>query len=358
MKLKNLLFLSLLFPSFTISAQVPVPDTTVFTRGFLKSTNQAAAQSYLGTGGGGSGTVTSVSGPSTFTWATATTTPTATWNAQAAGTLFGNGGGSTATPAFSTTGIYFANSLTLSGTLNSASLGVSGNGSISDVIMNSTGISESGNNNWAFNSDGSGNLAGNFITWDTSGNLTAVSFNGSGSGLSANSVPNSALSTLVAIYSTPGTFASTTTFGGGIAGTTLSNNASSGNLGEYVQTLVAQGSAVTCTTTVVTNVAQVILSAGDWDVEGNVNITNAAATVTQEVACIWPTTLTAAGMSTDGSEVLSGVTGTLVTSADSITLPRKRINTGVTTTNFLAVKVTFSAGTVKAYGQINARRIR
>jgi hypothetical protein len=163
---------------------------------------------------------------------------------------------------------------------------------------------------------------------------------------------SSAVQSLVPLLANSGTFTN------GIVGNTASNNPPAGNVGELVQTLVAQGSAVTCSTGVVTNVAQVILTAGDWDVEGNVNFTNASATVTQEVAGIWPTTLSASGIPTDGSEVISGVLSTVVTGADSITLPRKRINTSVTTTNYLAAKSTFSAGTVKAYGQISARRVR
>lgn len=41
-------------------AAVPPPPSTDFTRGFMRVTNQAEAQTYLGTSGGGSGDVTNV----------------------------------------------------------------------------------------------------------------------------------------------------------------------------------------------------------------------------------------------------------------------------------------------------------
>lgn len=48
----------MLFCSFHlgVEAQVPVPATTSFTRGLLKTTSQATAQAYLGTSGGGGAT--------------------------------------------------------------------------------------------------------------------------------------------------------------------------------------------------------------------------------------------------------------------------------------------------------------
>ncbi len=59
---KNLAFL-LLFAAGVARAAVPAPPTTDFTRGFLVTTNQATAQTYLGVsagGGGGSGLSTHV----------------------------------------------------------------------------------------------------------------------------------------------------------------------------------------------------------------------------------------------------------------------------------------------------------
>lgn len=151
------------------------------------------------------------------------------------------------------------------------------------------------------------------------------------------------------------TVTNTSTFTGGLAGTTAAGNAIAGNLGEYVNTLVTSGAAVTMATTVVTNVTSISLTAGDWDVQGQVNAAATGATITAWQAGISSTTAT---MPTDGSEVYSGVTGAGLTITDSITLPRKRINVSGTTTVYLEAKGTFSLGSITAYGTINARRVR
>ncbi len=67
-------------------------------------------QNYQTGGSSGSGTVTTISMPSDFAVANPTTTPAVTWNNQAANSIYGNGTGSSATPAASTNGDYIAHS--------------------------------------------------------------------------------------------------------------------------------------------------------------------------------------------------------------------------------------------------------
>lgn len=140
-----------------------------------------------------------------------------------------------------------------------------------------------------------------------------------------------------------------------LLGTTTIGDASAGYMGEEIQTLVASGSAVSLTTATAANVANVSLTAGDWDVEGNVNLALGSATVTAESAGI---SLTSATLPTDGSEVYSAVQLIVTSENDSITIPRKRVNVSTTTTVYLVAKATFSAGTVAAFGAITARRVR
>ena len=140
-----------------------------------------------------------------------------------------------------------------------------------------------------------------------------------------------------------------------LAGTTSNDNAPSGTYGEFVSSYVAVGSPVALTTATEANVTSISLTAGDWDVEGNVNIAGATATYTQGQAAISTTTAT---LSTDGSEVYSGAGFTLLSVTDGITLPRKRISIAATTTVYLVAKATFSAGTMGSYGGITARRVR
>jgi len=140
-----------------------------------------------------------------------------------------------------------------------------------------------------------------------------------------------------------------------IHGTSTNDSAAAGNVGEEIQSLVALGSAVGLTNVTPANITSISLTAGDWDVEGSVNFTMAAATFTQTEAGISSTSAT---LPSDGSEVYSGLQGTTLTLKDSITLPRKRVSLASTTTVYLVAQAAFSAGTVSGYGAITARRVR
>lgn len=144
---------------------------------------------------------------------------------------------------------------------------------------------------------------------------------------------------------------------GGVSlrGTTTNDNAASLMVGEFVSSAIASGSAVSLTTATAANITSISLTAGDWDVEGNVNFSASTATVTGTSAGISSTSAT---LPADGTEAYSGVQVTLVSEVDSVTMPRKRISIAGTTTVYLVGKSTFSAGTVTAFGSISARRVR
>lgn len=141
----------------------------------------------------------------------------------------------------------------------------------------------------------------------------------------------------------------------GIIGTTAVGNASAGNLGEFVSSLVASTAASGVLTTAASNITSVSLTAGDWDVYGNVSLVGTSATVTGMAAGINTTTGT---IPTDGSEAYAGFQTTTLTFTNTVTLPLKRVNVSSTTSVFLVGRATFSAGTVKVFGNINARRVR
>lgn len=142
---------------------------------------------------------------------------------------------------------------------------------------------------------------------------------------------------------------------GNLGGTATNDNATAGNVGEYVESLVAVGSAVSFTTATSMNITSISLTAGDWDVNGQVNYTETVATVSARAASIGSTSAT---LATDGSEGYCGVQSTLVTEKNSIDLPRKRISVSGTTTVYLIASCTFAAGTAGGFGFINARRVR
>lgn len=142
---------------------------------------------------------------------------------------------------------------------------------------------------------------------------------------------------------------------GSVLGTTTNNSASAGYVGQIVSAIVAVGAPVSLTTATGADVTSISLTAGDWDVEGNVNFSLTGATATAFSAGI---SLTTATIPTDGSEVASGVVTTAITGINGIALPRKRVSVSGTTTVYLSCKSTFTLGTIGVYGSITARRVR
>lgn len=133
------------------------------------------------------------------------------------------------------------------------------------------------------------------------------------------------------------------------------DNAIAGNIGEYVESLLASGSATSMSSGTMKNVTSISLTAGDWDVFGNVNYAGASATMSQANGGI---STTSATLPTDGTEVYSADQTVALSATNSIPLPPKRINVSVTTTVYLVGKISFSAGTVTGFGAIRARRSR
>ena len=138
-------------------------------------------------------------------------------------------------------------------------------------------------------------------------------------------------------------------------GTATNDNASSGQIGEYISSTLATGSALSLTTATGLNIDTLSLTAGDWDVEGNININGSSATLTAFNGGITTSSIT---VPTDGTEVYSGVMTVVTSVVDGITIPRKRISIASTTNVYLVASATFSAGTVTGFGSISARRVR
>lgn len=137
-------------------------------------------------------------------------------------------------------------------------------------------------------------------------------------------------------------------------GTVAADNAPAGTYGEYVESVIASGSAVSLTDATTANITSISLTAGDWDVEGNVNLLGTGATFTAGASGINTTTAT---LPTTGKAnfVDGDLTGNFT---EGMSLSRVRVNVSSTTTVYLVGRATFSAGTVTGYGAITARRIR
>ena len=159
--------------------------------------------------------------------------------------------------------------------------------------------------------------------------------------------------TLGAATATSIAFSPTT---GGLIGTTAADSASSGTVGEFVTATVTSGSGASVpTTNTAANVTSISLSAGDWDVIGNVMGKNSGDNLTVLSCWISTTSATAPDQSLISTYINtnSGSSTTIGGSTSFI-----RINISGTTTVYLSTSITFSAGTQTASGSIFARRAR
>jgi hypothetical protein len=146
--------------------------------------------------------------------------------------------------------------------------------------------------------------------------------------------------------------------------TATNDNASAGNVGEIVVSSVASGSAVGLTTATGANVTSISLTAGDWELDGQVDFSPAATTsVTQYNASV---SLTSATLSPQagGSGLEQDATFTINQAAQvpvstfMANVKTSRLSIASTTTVFLVAQAVFTVSTLSAYGTIRARRIR
>jgi len=148
-----------------------------------------------------------------------------------------------------------------------------------------------------------------------------------------------------------------------VVGTATNDNAATGNVGQVITATVASGSAISLSNATGANITSISLTAGDWDVSGQVDFVMTGATSTLQQMGISLTTNTlpsqpgGSGLGTDPlrSSLLqtTTITGTMDLSAGPV-----RVSLSATTTVYLVAQVAFSAGTVTGYGTIRARRMR
>lgn len=138
----------------------------------------------------------------------------------------------------------------------------------------------------------------------------------------------------------------------GIVGTTTNNNANAGSVGEFV---TATGTAVSLTTSTQANITSVSLTAGDWDVYGNVVYTPAGSTVLSQAAA--SVSSTSATLMASPNQTLSNY-NTAAGTGQTQAAPSVRFSLASTTTVFLVGFAIFSTSTLTATGIIQARRRR
>jgi len=143
-----------------------------------------------------------------------------------------------------------------------------------------------------------------------------------------------------------------------IVGVTGGSNALAGSVGEYISSTVAQGSAIAMTSNTPINVTSISLTAGDWDVWGNVGFTTGATTLT---TALWGTisTTSATFPASPGNGAYFNLNfAALTNGAWVFPTGMTRISISATTPVYLVSQASFNTSTQSVYGFIGARRIR
>lgn len=145
-------------------------------------------------------------------------------------------------------------------------------------------------------------------------------------------------------------------------GTATNDDATAGNIGEYVSSIVTSGSSVSLTTATSANITSISLTAGDWDVRGMAVFTGGATTTVAHVsASVSQTSATMSATPGDfgdfpnygGSTQFGGSVNYI-----TVAIPAVRVTLTSTTTIYFVANASFGVSTCAAYGRISARRAR
>lgn len=146
-----------------------------------------------------------------------------------------------------------------------------------------------------------------------------------------------------------------------IEGTSTNDSATAGYVGEVIESSVATGSSISLTTGTVANVTSISLTAGDWDISGQVGFTTAGSTsYSSLIAAISTTSATAPDASTIANPRYRVDQAAAAPGSTELSVPTGtgRMSLSSTTTVYLVARGTFTVSTLKAYGFIWARRAR
>lgn len=153
--------------------------------------------------------------------------------------------------------------------------------------------------------------------------------------------------------------ASFTATGVSLLGTTTNDSASTGRVGEYLSSTVASGSAISLTTDTSANVTSLSLTAGDWDVWGDIEFLSGASTTIPALTASLSTTSATADFTAGNFANLNYPAGTVLGVANStVKVGPRRISIAATTTVYLVGRATFGTSTLTAWGILRARRVR
>lgn len=144
---------------------------------------------------------------------------------------------------------------------------------------------------------------------------------------------------------------------GQLPATATNDNANAGNIGENLQSVVAVGAAVAMVSATSVDITTLALTAGDWEVSGQVYTNpNAATTTSLFEAGINTVANTLPTRGLNQSNVMNGaLPAGVVASAD---VGPYRVSAAGAVTLHLVANCTFAVNTNSAYGILRARRVR
>lgn len=143
-----------------------------------------------------------------------------------------------------------------------------------------------------------------------------------------------------------------------IGGSATNDSAAAGFVAEIITSLVGSGSAVSLSNTVPANITSISLTAGDWDVWGQIAFIPAASTTLAYLAASTGTTTGALGglnIAANATSFSNFAPGAVATTQSA---PVQRLSLAGTTTVYLVAQANFGVSTMSAYGGITARRRR
>ncbi len=146
----------------------------------------------------------------------------------------------------------------------------------------------------------------------------------------------------------------------GIVGTAVADNAASGYVGEFITSNIPFASQTSLADSTAKNITSITVSAGDWDIFGNVGFYPNTNTVVTNVSC-WTSTTSA---TLPDTSLLSGVAYNSAAgtwgggAATSVQASFLRVNVNAPTIVYLTAFAVFSVSTLTAAGSIFARRVR
>jgi hypothetical protein len=181
----------------------------------------------------------------------------------------------------------------------------------------------------------------------TAGNVTLT-----GGGAAVITFPSS--TSTLATLTLAQTFTAAQNMSAGLVGSATNDSAAAGNIGEYIS---ANASAVSLTSATPKTVISISLTAGDWDVDGNLAFIAAATTI--PTLFIGGINLTNNVLPTSPAQGMFELDVTTTTAGTTIQpTGRVRVSLATTTTVYLVAQATFTISTMTANGIISARRMR